>query len=785
MPFGQVAGVQFWRTLGLNRLRMVAVVRGTRSVNLCHAVWIAHRWRPSGRAILFWFVIVIGILLPSAAYLFLRGRRLLAPATEVDVNPSHELTVGDVDAGFWEWHVRDGHCVFSPRLHQLLQTAESMVPARWRDFLAHVHADDRGGFVAATAAAAANETPFNVDLRLAVDGVGYRWFMMSGSAFSDAGGRVLKLGGMLADVHERKLAQLQLLDERARTQAIMAAIGDGVITTDAFGRVTFLNSAAESLIGFSLDQCRGKNIRDVCRVVAEGADDVAVNLLDSVLCGGVATRKGGNLLLFTRDGLEIPVSRSAAPIYAQSGAVVGAVLVIRDCSRERQFLSSLGVPESRDALTKSMTRREFNRRLAFVLERALATGRYYAVVNLRLDAYRQVIQICGAAAGDELARQVSAALGAHLRDGDTLARLGEGEFGLLFENCPPEHAFRIASKALDSIKDFPFTWHQRAFSVNVYMGLVNIAEDLFALGELVAAAETACVMAKKKGRNVLHVYQPADGEMPGRQGEAEWIAKIHSAVEENRCRLYVQPVVRLSDPDAPPEYHEITVRLLDLRGKIATAAEFIAATERFGMGPLLDRWVVRTVFLTLAKRREQAPARACGVWAINLSAASVADINFVTFLREQFVHYGIPYSSICFEITEKAITAGAAQAQHFITEFRQQGCKFTLDKFGASVSLFTQLKAVPVNYLKIDGAFIKGLNADPIDLSMVRATISIAWAMGVQVIAEFVETEATISLLNSLGVKLGQGHAIARAQPMDSTSAVAKTRLRVVPNNSG
>jgi diguanylate cyclase (GGDEF)-like protein/PAS domain S-box-containing protein len=724
----------------------------------------------------------------GALYLLVHFRRKgqIVADSAAESATAHGPSDHSAQEAFWEWNLKSGRCFFSPRLRDLLNLHGDRFPARWSDFMERLHDEDRAALIETTRNAAVRQSRFALKIRVRNRIDGFRWFEIEGNILADSAGRVLRMGGTLVDVHDLKVAQLQLSDERSRLSALMEVSGEGLVVLNRDGCITHMNAVAESMTGYSAEEARGHGLWEVCRLVDEAGEDDPDKTLRDALRDGRMAKCSANLLLTARDGLELPVSQTIVPMRDPDGSIDGAILGMRDLSRERNFTNRLETGDRQDASSHLVSRREFNRRIAFVLERARATGRYHAVAHFRLDPFRKIVATCGRAAGDELLRQMSRLLRELLRDGDTLARLNEGEFGVLLENCPPEHAFRLATRALDNLRDFAFTWHYRTYLIGAQIGLVNLAEDLYALKEVVTVAELACQRAAEMGRNALYVYQPTEGEagLLPRQGDAEWIGKIHKAIEENRLRLFFQPVVRLSDRNAEAEFQEITVRFPDSEGRMVTASEFIGASERFAMGPQLDRWVVRSVFLTLALRRERSTSLGYGRWSINLSAASVVDPGFASYVQEQFIHYGVPYQCICFELTEKAISAGMAQAQGFIAEFRAKGCRFALDQFGAGMALFSQLKVLHVDYLKIDGAFIKGIKADAIDVAMVKAVSGIAAAMGIKVIAEFVETDAAIEALTEIGVQLAQGNALGHARAFDMPHPIQRPRLRVVQSNT-
>jgi diguanylate cyclase (GGDEF)-like protein/PAS domain S-box-containing protein len=568
-----------------------------------------------------------------------------------------------------------------------------------------------------------------------------------------------RLQSSLSDLQMRKQAEALLADEKERAQVTLASIADAVVTVDTSGRIEFLNPAAERVTGWVLDEARQRPVAEVFAVVDEATGAPIADPVALALSGGAVVEADGNVVLLCRGAESIAIDYSVAPIRDRAGSIVGAVLVIQDMSRERQYAAKLSSLASHDALTGLLNRREFEQRVRAIVEHREAQQGQHAVLYLDLDQFKVVNDTSGHAAGDELLRQVGALLRPRLREGDVLARLGGDEFGVLLPHCPPAPALRIAEALRKSIVDFRFAWKNRSFTIGVSIGLVNLADGPHTLATILSAADAACYLAKDKGRNRVQVYRPEDSEVALRRGEMEWVHRLHRALAEDRLCLYSQPMRAMHAPGAQTQHEELLVRLIDEQDELIPPIAFIPAAERYHLMPSIDRWVIRTAFRTIAERR--AEGTGLGTYAINISGASIGDDQFLDYVRESFARFRIPHASICFEITETTAVTSLSKAAEFIGALREPGCRFALDDFGVGVSSFTYLKQLPVDYLKIDGSFVKNMLTDPVDAAMVEAIHRIGRVMGKQTIAESVETAAALDALRSVGVDFAQGNAIA------------------------
>ncbi|MBT9612831.1 MAG: EAL domain-containing protein [Burkholderiales bacterium] len=583
-----------------------------------------------------------------------------------------------------------------------------------------------------------------------------------GSVF--LGGAALILGLLVSFGVIRRTANVEraLAREKERAEVTLHSIGEAVITTDELGCVDHLNEMAERLTGWTNAEAVGLKVEDVYRVVDENHPTQVLNLAAYCL-GDVSLPCPESSLMISRGGLQYTIEQTVSPIREADGVVIGMVVVFRDVTTERSLAHELAWQASHDALTSLANRHEFERRLQEVVESAQTSRISHALLYIDLDQFKLVNDTCGHVAGDELLRQLSTLLNAKIRTVDTLARLGGDEFGLLLPGCGIEQAQVIAEKLRQEISEFRFMWEAKTFMVGASIGLVEITHETGTVANLLSAADTACYMAKDRGRNRVCVHRAQDAEVRRLHGEAEWVTRITRAFEENRFQLYYQKIIPLH-PDRHPEYREILLRLIDEAGRLVPPMAFIPAAERYTLMPTIDRWVVRTLFAWMRAHQHQLPENI--YYSINLSGQSLGDDAFASFVEDQFRISDVMPSRICFEVTETAAISNLAQAMRMMKKLQAMGCGFSLDDFGSGMSSFAYLKNLPVDSIKVDGAFVRDMLTDPIDFAMVEAIIRIGHVMGLKTIAEYVESDAIMQRLAKLDVDYVQGFGMHRPEPL-------------------
>ncbi len=580
----------------------------------------------------------------------------------------------------------------------------------------------------------------------------------NGRVVRDKQGRVTGFEGSIADITERKKAETAVFQAKERAQVTLQSIVDAVITTDSEGRIDYMNPVAESLTGWENREAQSQLIGDILTVVDEGTREASESPIMRCLREGQMLGLTQHTVLVPRRGQEIAIQDSAAPIRDRAGNLIGAVMVFHDVSKERRLHRALHYQASHDALTGLINRREFENRLTTAVEnvRQDATSRQ-ALLYLDLDQFKLVNDTCGHPAGDQLLKQITGVLQSRVRSGDTLARLGGDEFGILLGSCPLDQALRVAETLRQAIRDYRFIWQDGVLAVGVSIGIVEITGDTPTVASVMSAADVACYAAKDLGRNRVQLYKPDN--VPERHREMHWVSKLTRACDESRFELYFQPIVPIGATVSAREHYELMLRLRDESGSLVAPAEFIPAAERYNVMPSIDRWVVRQALDRLVHRT------ASGVKpytiAVNLSGTSLNDERFLEYLIAELTSHDLAPGAMCFEITETAAIANLGSVVYFMRELKARGCHFALDDFGSGLSSFSYLKTLPVDYLKIDGQFIENITRDAVDRSMVEAISQVGKAMGIQTIAEKVESAEVLAELGRLGVCFAQGFHIA------------------------
>jgi diguanylate cyclase (GGDEF)-like protein/PAS domain S-box-containing protein len=557
------------------------------------------------------------------------------------------------------------------------------------------------------------------------------------------------------------LQALQVPGGGSRSRRALEAVPEALLTTDLQGRVDYLNPAAVRLLGVDLKAADGASLEEIAQVVEESDRSLLGEPVRQALEAGAALNIGRRALRIRTAGHERLIELSAAPIRLESGEGIGAVVLLHDVTELRGLARRMSYQATHDALTGLVNRIEFERRLQESVELAQRGDVAHVLCYLDLDRFKGVNDTSGHQAGDSMLREVAKILRQAVRDSDTVGRVGGDEFGMLLVGCPLEKARQIADDVCRAVNDFRFVWKDRIFSIGVSVGLVEIAREAVTMEEVMAAADSACYVAKRQGGHVA-VYSARDEIFARRTGEIHWLQVLQSALRESRFELYCQPIVAAFAANDEGPAMEVLVRLRDESGAHLAPVDFVQAAERFRLMGLIDRWVVQTTLTGLGRGAiALAPKR---IVAINISGQTLADGQFLDFVVECLDSTGANPAQICFEIAENAVIANFEQARRFVGVLHGMGCRFALDDFGIGLGSFANLKHLAVDYLKIDGSFFKNLARDSVNQAMVTAMIRLARTLNFQVIAEQVEDASALDAARRIGVDYLQGFAIGRPE---------------------
>ncbi|MEN8177678.1 MAG: EAL domain-containing protein [Pseudomonadota bacterium] len=566
------------------------------------------------------------------------------------------------------------------------------------------------------------------------------------------------------DIIKRKQVEQALFAEKEKAQVTLHSIADAVITTDSEGIIEYLNPIAEKLTDWPMNEALNLTLDNVFHFIQEHDREQIIDSVAQLLLNDNTASLAKHGVLISRSGREHAIQVATSPIPGLDGQVSGMILVFSDVTEARSMAQKLSHQATHDALTGLVNRLEFEYRLQRVLDTESTEQDEHVLCYLDLDQFKVINDTCGHVAGDELLRQLADLLQDQVRSRDTLARLGGDEFGILMEHCSISQAERLTNTLLLTIEQYRFVWEGKNFNIGASIGLVPIIGAGENISTVLRAADSACYAAKDAGRNRLHIYREDDTLLAQRHGEMQWVARIYDALEQDRFHLYFQPVIALRDEHQDEVHYELLLRLEDEPGLLVTPSVFLPAAERYNLAIKIDYWVIQTAFEMFA--RHPVCLERLSTCFINLSGHSIGDEAFLEFIFEQLGKHQIPHESICFEITETAAVANLSRATRFINALKGHGCRFALDDFGSGLSSFTYLKNLPVDFLKIDGTFIRGILDDPIDLAMVKSISEIGQIMGKKIIAECVEKEEILQQLKTINIDFAQGYAIAPPKPM-------------------
>lgn len=561
-------------------------------------------------------------------------------------------------------------------------------------------------------------------------------------------------------------AERLLYREKEHAQVTLHSIGDAVITTNTNGIIEYTNNEAERLIGKNTASCIGKNINLICPIRQEDNHDNIFHPIDDVIQHKTVIVSNGNTVITQGHDHTFAVEYTASPIFNSENKLDGTIIVLRNVTEMRVLNHQLNYQATHDALTGLINRVEFERITENLISDCKNTRIQHGLCFIDLDQFKVINDTCGHQAGDELLKQIAAYLKMEIGESNVVSRLGGDEFGIIFKNCSIDEASEQISSVREAISLQRFVWENKSFSMSVSAGLVLLSQHTGSLYDIFSIADSACYAAKELGRNRVHVYNEADDTFVSTmEGQMQWVHRIDEALEQNRFELYYQTIVSLNENPEPATNCELLVRMISETGDIIPPMSFIPSAERYNLMSKIDIWVVNKA-LTIISENLDAIITGKYTFSINLSAQSLSNESFLSYIQQQLKAKKLPANIFCFEITETTAISNLSTAKLFIKSLKDIGCKFSLDDFGSGLSSFEYLKNLSVDYLKIDGAFVRNLINDPVDRAMVQSINQVGHVMGISTIAEFAENKQIIEILKEIGIDYAQGYGISKPEPL-------------------
>ena len=562
------------------------------------------------------------------------------------------------------------------------------------------------------------------------------------------------------EARQRERAELTLRRSEQRFRDFAEVAADWFWELDAELEVSYLSEHFSGMFG--LDSKAQKPARTLFTETIRGSEALTPIFAQ---CPANPEPFSNVEILLPQENQEYKVLRvSGMPIVDEAGQFAGYRGIAHDFTESWNMNDQLEYQASHDALTGLYNRREFELRLGHALDAARKQNIESVICYIDLDQFKVINDTCGHIAGDEMLCQIGYWLQAQLRSSDMLARLGGDEFGVIMEHCSVASAEKVVADLLEGLADFRFVWEGKSFRVGASVGVVAVDQHSNDLSQTMSLADTACYAAKEEGRNRMYVIKANDDSLKRRYGEMHWVNRIDEALENDAFELYAQPIQATTGDEQAGVRYEILIRMLNKDGSLLPPGAFLPSAERYNRGDKLDCWVVDHTFAWMQANPNHLAQLQCA--SINLSGQSLGDEQTLAFIIDRFDYYQIPAEKICFEITETIAISNLERATQFISALKQHGCHFALDDFGSGLSSYAYLKHLPVDFLKIDGQFVRDIASDPIDRAMVKSINEVAHIVGKKTVAEFVENQEVLDLLVDIGVDFVQGYGVGKPESL-------------------
>ncbi len=568
------------------------------------------------------------------------------------------------------------------------------------------------------------------------------------------GGEIIAHLAITRDITQFKESQKEL----QKFSLAVEQCASMVMITDPKGVLSYVNPRFCAVTGFSAEECIGQTPKLLYS--GKHSDEFYEQMWQQI---GSGQEWRGNVQNRRKNGELYWAAIIISPIKNDSGDITQYLCTQEDITDSHLLKEQLEYQAKHCMLTGLVNRHEFEQQLEITLQQAQIQSQehptQHTILFSDIDQFKLINDTCGHAAGDQLLRQISTLLQHCVRQSDLVSRLGGDEFAVLIRHCDSDKVAQIVEHIRQTVEDFSFLWEKQSFKITISIGWLILDELSPDSATVLSQVDAACYTAKELGRNRSYHHQDSEQDRI-RFGEYQWVNRIHEGLENNNFKLYVQEIKALQrDEDS---HYEVLLRYIDDTGQVIPPGAFLPPAERYGISPKIDRWVIRQVchFLTTELSEDIS-------LSVNLSGLSVNDAGFLEYVQNILQEYGVAPERICFEITETATISNLSEAVVFIKKMKAIGCRFSLDDFGSGLSSFGYLKTLPVDYVKIDGIFVKHICSDPIDRAMVKSINEIGQLMGKETVAEFVEDDASEQLLRELGVNYAQGYGVSRPQPID------------------
>ncbi len=574
------------------------------------------------------------------------------------------------------------------------------------------------------------------------------------------------------EMQDKIQAQEKLYESEKRFRNTFASAAIGMMLVSRDGAIIQCNHAICEMLGFEEEELQNKTFLDITY-----HEDREIGLYERErVVNGEVDHFRVEKRYCRKDGEMMWGLTTVSGVFDKDSKFLYFIAQMIDITEENRLSEELNYRASHDVLTGLLNRKEFETRIQKAWDRARDDEVTHILCYIDLDQFKVINDSCGHVAGDELLRQIASLLEESVRSQDSVARLGGDEFGVLMEYCSLSDGADIAEKIRKKIETLQFVWKDNRFKVASSIGVVEINSESSSVTELLQQADTACFGAKDAGRNMVSIYRATDTAIIYRRSEMQWVHRIQEAIEDDRFLLCAQPIVPTDGSDKGVHI-EVLVRLISDKGEEIPPGAFLPAAERYGLITNIDRWVISHTLDWMQKNSVYVQEQMT-LCTINLSGLTLSDDKFLSTLIDELYNRNISCEKVCFEITETAIIANLSKATNFIRSLRRLGCKFSLDDFGSGLSSFAYLKTLQVDFIKIDGMFVRDILKDPVDLALVRSINEMGKVMGKKTIAEFVETQEIFEKIIELGIDYAQGFGVGEVKPLSEYSNADDTIYR-------